>query len=159
MAMRILKEKLTMISSMIASALLVLQLIGSVRAQDDSEDHAPPVSAEDLQILDKANALLSDEAHWNRDDTRECPPNEVKLSLFCALHKACIDVLGHYEHRRAALQEVRFAVEEATKGRDFQHRLMDFNNLPETRFEDIKHVLAQARAKVSERLKTERLKS
>jgi hypothetical protein len=131
-----------------------LHLAPPVRAEDDSEDHAPPVSAEDLQILDKANALLPDEAHWNRHDTRECPPNEVKLSLFCALHKACIDVLGHYEHRRSALQEVRFAVEEATKGRDdFQHRLMDFNNLPETRFEEIKQVLAKAGAKVSERLK------
>lgn len=150
--MRILRKKLTRIFSMIASAFLVLQLVGAAKAADDSEDHAPAVAAEDLQILDKANALVPDEAHWNRHDTRECSPNETKLSLFCALHKACIDVLGHYEHRRAALQEVRFAVEKATKGHDFQHRLMDFNNLPETRLEDIKQVLAKARAKVSERL-------
>ena len=41
--------------------------------------------------------------------------------------KACIDVLGKYDHRRVALQEARFAVEEATRGRDFEHRLRDFN--------------------------------
>ena len=46
--------------------------------------------------------------------------------------RACIDVLGNYDHRRVALQEVRFAVEDATRGQDFEHRLRDFNNLPQT---------------------------
>jgi hypothetical protein len=51
-----------------------------------------------------------------------------------------------------ALQEVRFAVEEATRGRELNHRLMDFNNLPETTLADIRHVLAQATARVRARL-------
>ncbi len=117
-----------------------------------------PVTAEDLRILARADALLKDESVWNRQDDRECQDDEAagKRSLFCALQKACIDVLGHYEHRRAALQEVRFAVEDATRGRNFEHRLRDFNNLPETRFDDIKRVLRVATERVTSRLKAAR---
>jgi hypothetical protein len=60
--------------------------------------------------------------------------------------------LGIYDHRRVALQEVRFAVEDATRGQDFAHRLMDFNNLPSTQFTDIKAVLRVATGRVRERL-------
>lgn len=54
------------------------------------------VTAEDVLILTKASALLSDEAAWNRADDRVCTDDEAtgKRSLFCALQKACIDVLG-----------------------------------------------------------------
>jgi hypothetical protein len=116
------------------------------------EDRDQSVSVTDVEILDKANALLVSESDWNRKDTRECPPDAQTLSLFCALHEASIEVLGSYDHRRVALQEVRFAIEEVSGGRDFEHRLMDFNNLPATTFSDIKKVLAMARAKVAARL-------
>ena len=114
-----------------------------------------PVSEEDLRILLKADELLKDESMWNRKDDRACDDDEVtgKRSLFCALQKACIDVLGQYDHRRVALQEVRFAVEEATRGRNFEHRLMDFNNLPEMSLDDIKRVLRVATDRVRSRLK------
>jgi hypothetical protein len=107
---------------------------------------------EDLQILDRAGALLANENNWNRHDTRDCPANETKLSLFCALKAASIEVLGEYDHRRLALEEVRFAIEEVSGGREFEHRLMDFNNLPETRLADIHKVLALARERVAEKL-------
>ncbi|MEO8366451.1 MAG: DUF3833 family protein [Pseudoxanthomonas sp.] len=117
----------------------------------DYEDRDQPVSVKDLEILDRANTLLANESAWSRKDTRECPPGAKSLSLFCALQKASIEVLGAYDHRRAALQEVRFAIEDATAGREFEHRLMDYNNLPETQFSDIKNILVAARAKVSAR--------
>lgn len=116
------------------------------------EDRDQPVSLKDLVILDRASDLLSSESAWNRNDTRECPADAKTLSLFCALQKASIEVIGTYDHRRAALQDVRFAIEDVTKGREFEHRLMDFNNLPETQFSDIKDVLAAARSKVATRL-------
>ena len=105
-----------------------------------------PVTNDDLRILLKADELLKDESVWNRKDDRECDDDEAtgKRSLFCALQKACIDVLGVYDHRRVALQEVRFAVEDATRGQEFEHRLRDFNNLPTTRLADIKRVLRVA---------------
>lgn len=122
------------------------------------EERDQPVTADDVAILVRAEALLSNSSAWNRSDERECKDDEAtgRRSLFCALQKACIDVLGSYDHRRVALQEVRFAVEEATKGRDFAHRLRDFNNLPETRLEDIKRVLAVAKERVSARLKAKK---
>ena len=119
------------------------------------EQRDQPVTAEDLRILEKAQELLKNDAAWNRQDDRECADDEAtgKRSLFCALQKACIDVLGRYDHRRVALQEVRFAVEDATRGREFEHRLRDFNNLPETQLADIKRVLSVAAERVKARLK------
>jgi len=114
-----------------------------------------PVTTEDIRILTRAMELLKDESVWNRADDRQCADDEAtgKRSLFCALQKACIDVLGSYDHRRVALQEARFAVEDATRGRDFEHRLRDFNNLPTTRLADVKAVLKVALDRVKSRLK------
>jgi hypothetical protein len=114
-----------------------------------------PVTNDDLRILLKTAELLRDESVWNRKDDRDCDDDEAtgKRSLFCALQKACIEVLGAYDHRRVALQEVRFAVEDATRGQDFEHRLRDFNNLPTTRLADIRKVLQVATDRVKSRLK------
>jgi hypothetical protein len=114
-----------------------------------------PVTNDDLRILLRAEELLKDESLWNRKDDRECDDDEAtgKRSLFCALQRACIDVIGVYDHRRVALQEVRFAVEDATHGKDFEHRLRDFNNLPTTRLADVKNVLGVATDRVKSRLK------
>jgi len=114
-----------------------------------------PVTNDDLRILLRADELLKDESVWNRKDDRECDDDEAtgKRSLFCALQKACTDVLGTYDHRRVALQEVRFAVEEATRGQEFEHRLRDFNNLDSTQFSDIKKALRVATDRVKARLK------
>jgi hypothetical protein len=121
------------------------------------EQRDQPVTNDDLRILLKTDELLKDESVWNRKDDRECDDDEAtgKRSLFCALQKACIDVLGAYDHRRVALQEVRFAVEDATRGQDFEHRLRDFNNLPATRLADIKRVLRVATDRVKSRLKNQ----
>ena len=113
-----------------------------------------PVEPEDFQILLRAEALLSTAVAWNRDDERVCVDDERRMrrSLFCALHQASLDVAGEYRHRRPALQEVRFAIEDATGGREFEHRLRDFNNLPSTDFDTITRVLHSARRRVAERL-------
>ncbi|MEO8365751.1 MAG: hypothetical protein ABI538_06035 [Pseudoxanthomonas sp.] len=113
-----------------------------------------PVTAQDLRILVRTGELLSDASAWNRSDDRECKDDEVtgKRSLFCALHAASIEILGSYDHRRVALQEVRFAIEQVTKGRKFEHRLMDFNNLPDTTLDDVHAVLRIARDRVVARL-------
>src|SRR5262245_53332415 len=116
------------------------------------EQRDQPVTAADLRILQRADEILSEPSKWDRHDDRVCSPEDRTWSLYCALQKACIEVLGEYQHRRVALQEVRFAVEEATKGMELEHRLMDFNNLPSTRFEDVKKVLATAMERVKARL-------
>lgn len=122
-----------------------------------------PVTVQDLHTLERAAALLGSESAWNRNDDRRCADDEAtdKRSLFCALQRASADVYGAHDpnriadHRRVALQEVRFAVEDATRGRELNHRLMDFNNLPETTLADVQRVLAQATARVRARLSAE----
>ncbi len=155
--------------------------MGDVRAQDAAQDapHAQsrekfgdpaqyevrdlPVTRQDLETLERATALLGSESVWNRSDDRRCADDEAmdKRSLYCALERASADVYGSHDphkladHRRVALQEVRFAVEEATRGRELSHRLMDFNNLPETTLADVQRVLAQASERVRARLPAE----
>ena len=118
----------------------------------EAEQRDLPVTTQDLSILDRADTLLSDAAKWNRQDDRVCTPGDTTWSLFCALQRASVEVLGAYDHRRAALQEVRFAIEAAAPGQEFEHRLRDYNNLATTRFEDIKAVLQVARQRVADRL-------
>ena len=144
-------------------------IIGGIRQQLRVESREQPVTEADLRILQRAaDSLLKDPASWNRHDDRVCSDDEAtgKRSLFCALQKADTEVLGTYEHRNVALQEVRFAVEDATRDRQMTfdalrhfrlpHRLMDFNNLPDTRLEDIHNVLGVATTRVATRLAANR---
>ncbi|MEO1202385.1 MAG: hypothetical protein AAFX10_06745 [Pseudomonadota bacterium] len=111
-----------------------------------------PVDALDLALLDNALSRLRDVERWDRDDDRSCAEDDETVSLYCALFFASIDYLGEYQHRRTAMQEVRFAIEDVSGGREFEHRLMDFNNLPETTLGDVRGVLGMARERVAARL-------
>jgi hypothetical protein len=122
----------------------------------DAESRNQPVTTEDLRILQRADRILSSPAVWNRHDTRTCTPADRTWSLFCALEKASLEIMGEYRHREVALQEVRFAIVDATRGMRFEHRLMDYNNLASTRFEDIKAVLKVATDRVRTRLPRQR---
>lgn len=130
----------------------------AVPTSPELERRDQPVTDDDLLILRHADKILSSAAVWNRHDTRICKPTDRTWSLFCALEKASLEVLGEYRHREVALQEVRFAINDATKGTDFEHRhpprhrLMDYNNLASTRFQDIKHVLKVATDRVNAKL-------
>jgi hypothetical protein len=112
------------------------------------------VTKDDLLVLRAADRLLGDESRWNRHDTRVCPRAARTWSLFCALEAASLEVLGEYDHRRAALQEVRFVIDDLIedKAKLGGHRLMGFNNLPTTRFADIKRVLKTAAEAVAAKL-------
>ncbi len=113
-----------------------------------------PVTVDDVRILVRTSELLAQASAWNRSDDRQCQDDEAsgRRSLFCALQAASVEVLGRYDHRRVALQEVRFAIQEATRGREFEHRLMEFNNLPGTSLADVQAVLKIARERVEARL-------
>ena len=115
-----------------------------------------PATAADLQILERADALLADESFWNRKDDKVCNDDDrsKKWSLYCVLEAACRDAAVSCEHTQVANQEVRFAIEEVAVGAAVFEggRLTGFNNRPETRFEDIKTVLRLARQRVRARL-------
>ena len=122
------------------------------RAQAILASRERPVDALDVSLLDGALARLNLESRWDRADDRVCEDGDETFSLFCALYFASEDYLGHYEHRRTAIQEVRFAIEDATGGREFEHRLMDYNNDPDTTLEDVRAVIRVARDRVAYRL-------
>jgi hypothetical protein len=113
------------------------------------------VVAADLQIVQRAAEILDSEAKWNRKDNRTCLADTKTFSLYCALQKATDEVSGKFEHRGAVMQEARFVVDEITKNRDYDHRLMDYNNDKTTTFADIKRVIRLTRERIEARLKSE----
>jgi len=112
----------------------------------------PPITADDLRIVRRARAILSSEAVWNRADTRECPPDRKTFSLYCALEKATQEVTGGFEHRGLVMEEARAAIDEITHQKDYDHRLMGYNNDPTTTFADIQKVLAATEERISRKL-------
>lgn len=109
---------------------------------DAAREVAP--SGVDRQIIERAAAILSSEARWNRADTRRCADAAAVWSLYCAAEKATIEIAGAFHHRRPALQVVRAIVDERTAGRPYEHRLMEYNNDPTTRLADVHSLFAEA---------------
>jgi hypothetical protein len=97
------------------------------------------VSDIDLRILEKARQFLSGPSVWNRHDDRVCEDAATRnsWSLFCALYQASVAVAGEYLHARPVMTEARAALVKVTKGRPFQHPIMDYNNLESTTYADI----------------------
>jgi hypothetical protein len=121
-------------------------------AVDDSKVR-PPVTKADLQIVKRARELLDSPLKWNRADNRICPAQAKTISLYCALQLATIEVGGRAEHRGAAFQEARFVIDEIAADRNYEHRLMNYNNDPTTTFADIQEVLRITESLITLRLK------
>ncbi len=107
----------------------------------------------DLQILQRALEILHDESVWHKNDERVCDDDEKRgsWSMFCALYQASLDVTSQYLHQRPAMKEVRRIIQEITKDRPFEHGIRDYNNLPETTFEEVSNVLEIAKERISKK--------
>ncbi len=119
---------------------------------DDDPDAHPPVTQTDIKIVKRAREILDSPAKWNRADNRACPADAKTFSLYCALEKATNDVTAKFAHRGAAMQEARFVVEELAPGKDYDHRLMDYNNDPATTFADVGKCFDRLEARIAARL-------
>ena len=115
-------------------------------------DKQLPPTQDDIRILERARALLSDERHWNRHDDRTCHPNAERWSLFCALTQATEEVTGAVHYRQPALQAAREVLNEVGGDRFGKHRIMDYNNHPATTLEEIHHLLRTAQARLAKRI-------
>ena len=104
-----------------------------------------PPSGDDIRIIQRALDILADDSKWNRQDDRQCQPRPVKWSVFCALIQATEENVGSVHYRQPALQAVREVLNEVGGSRVKKHRLMDYNNHPDTTLRDI-HDLLQAAA-------------
>jgi uncharacterized protein with WD repeat len=116
-----------------------------------------PFDSVDVQILKRANDILSSESVWSKEDDRKCQDDidSNKYSLFCALYKASIDIVGEYDHRKPALQQVRWMIDDQYKERLAGHRLMDFNNHSNTNFDEIKELLQESTLITQQKIKKE----
>ena len=139
-------------AAVVVACIVAIFSLGKPVAGNDA-DARPAVVQADLEILHRARELLDSPSKWNRADNRKCPEGAKTFSLYCALETATIDVGKKFEHRGAALQEARFVIDEIAATRNYEHRLMDYNNDRTTSFEDIQEVLS-----IAERLITLRLK-
>ncbi len=119
-----------------------------------NNDPDPPITKSDLLIIQKTKALLKDENHWNRNDDRKCKDDVANkiYSLFCALYIASIEVEGAYDHRKAVLQKIRKTIVEIYPNKELEHRLRDFNNLPETDHKLLMDLLTRVENQIIEEL-------
>ncbi len=141
----------------LAAGLIAESLQGQTAggASDDPEAR-PPVSKADVRIVQRAWEILKSPSVWNRADTRDCPANAKIFSLYCALEKATTEVSGKFEHRGAAMQEARFVIDEIAPNRkNYEHRLMDYNNDPTTTFADVQKFFRLLEERISKRLAEE----
>ena len=111
-------------------------------------DKQLPPTMDDIRILERARALLSDESTWNRRDNRKCPPQPERWSLFCALMQATEEITGGVHYRQPALQAAREVLNEVGAGRFGKHRIMDYNNHPDTTLLEIHRLLRTAQARL-----------
>ena len=109
----------------------------------------------DLQILQRALEILHDESVWHKTDERVCNDDEKQgsWSMFCALYQASLDVTSEYLHQRPAMKEVRQVIREITNNRPFEHGIKDYNNLPETTFDDVMNVLEIAIKRLNKKVR------
>ncbi len=61
----------------------------------------------DRRILERASEILGSDAVWDRADDRACAPDDKTWSLYCALHRASLELTGGFHHRRPIFQTVR----------------------------------------------------
>jgi hypothetical protein len=71
---------------------------------------------------------------------------------------ATVELGGKAEHRGAALQEARFVIDEIAVDRNYEHRLMNYNNDTTTTFSDIQEVLRITESLITLRLKAKGIK-
>ena len=110
---------------------------------DSTSPRRPSREAVDgaVRVLIVAGALLPDEGAWDRSSDRVEGPIG-RFTLYGALATACKQVTDPFAHRHPALQVVRAAIEIRMPGRDWKHRLAEFNS--EAGFADVEAVLGSA---------------
>lgn len=136
---------------------------GQTAKESKDQDVMPPVTKVDLEIAKRAMALLRSESSWNRADwphitdnpTTKCQPHAIKMSLYCVLERATLEVSGKFEYRGAVMQEARFVIEDVEPDweKKYHHLLVDYNNDPHTTFQDIQKVLREIEQRIARRLK------
>ena len=129
-------------------AITDMQETGGALAIRMNADRQVRPTANDIAIVTRAIALLPNESVWNKNDNRQCPVGQTKLSMFCALSQATTEISGGIHYRQPAAQAVREALNTVDARRIKTHRIMDYNNHPDTTLAEIHAVLKTALARL-----------
>ena len=100
-------------------------------------------SSDDLTPFYRALSTIASDSAIGKARAMAATPlcTEARLSLFCSLYRASVDVAGEYWDDRPAMHAIRAAV--MSMGR-LQHPLQQFNNQPGTAFVQVRAVLDSA---------------
>jgi len=118
---------------------------------DVDSAHEVPPNELDGQIIRRAASILSTARVWNRMDNRKCPSDATTWSIYCAMEKATAEISGGEDHRRPGMELVREIVDDRSAGRNYNHRLMDYNNDPRTTLADVQSIFAEALVRMRDR--------
>jgi hypothetical protein len=110
-----------------------------------------PPTEDDVRIIRRAIALIPSQEAWSKEDNRQCPLGQAKLSLFCAMMQATTEISGGVHYRQPAMQAVREVLNEVGVRRFKLHRLMDWNNHPDTTLEEVHALLKTAQGRLEKR--------
>jgi hypothetical protein len=110
-------------------------------------------TADDVAIIDRAIALIPHPQQWNKDDNRQCAAAAQKLSLFCSLMQATTEIAGGVHYRQPAMQAVREELNLVDASRIKTHRIMDYNNHPDTTLAEVHALLSRAKLRVQGQLR------
>jgi hypothetical protein len=113
----------------------------------------PPVTENDLHVIARTREILNSADKWNHADSGTCAPDATTFSLLCALQKASTEVNGSFDNRGAAVQEMRFAIDDLVgNAKHYNSRLTDFNNDSDTTFENVQQLLRNTENNLTEKL-------
>lgn len=122
----------------------------------NDSNHYLVFDTQDLEILQRADALITEPSKWNRKHEGECDDNTSNdsYSLHCALVKASEEVVGVWEDepRRPAIRMLRLTLNKYQNRRFKGKPLRDWNNHPDTTFEEVKQVLKESIDEVKKQL-------
>ena len=116
--------------------------------QLSTSEHYLVFDEADLEILQRTDALLSDPSKWNKNAGWNCNNDSTskKYSLFCALKTASAEVVGVWEDDplRPAIRLVQFTIKKYENRRVVGILIVEWNDYPDTTFEELKTVLKES---------------
>jgi hypothetical protein len=119
-------------------------------------DHYLVFDEADLEILERTDALLSDSSEWKKNTNWNCDDDitSEKYSLLCALKTASEQVVGTWEDDplRPAIRLVLLTLKKYENRRVIGSLIREWNDHPDTTFEELKTVLKESIKEVNKQL-------
>jgi len=125
--------------------------VSDVRCAECGRPHVT-FEPSDLQLLDRALALLGHESAWdaNPPPGASCPTGHEKRSIWCALVEAARQLdLGDWKDRAGSAEVVILATQRLGGG---EPSLARYNNADGRKFEEVRSLLLEARANAAKAL-------